>query len=66
MFVKGLKKSISDQEIEAWMDEEIKKGLKEIRVVRNGKGQCKGIAYIEFESEEQCKRGVEKLGQKGI
>lgn len=38
MFVKGLKKNIQEEEIREWMDEGIKEGLSEIRIVRNGKG----------------------------
>ena len=59
MFVKNLAKEITNEELFAAIANQ--QAVRELRVVRDAQGACKGYAYVEFCDAEACRSGVEGL-----
>ncbi|KAH1015492.1 squamous cell carcinoma antigen recognized by T-cells 3 [Dendroctonus ponderosae] len=63
LFVRGLPIKKSKEEIQEIFQ---KYGAKDVRLVLHKSGQPKGLAYIEFESEQQAKAALKQTDQMNI
>ena len=64
IYVRGIPKEATNEELYALIP--TGEQVAEIRCVRNGKGECKGYAYIEFKSHESCAESLRILGAQKI